>query len=284
MNLLSSLITRRHSGADFASLLDYDNGKLAIFEARLPTPVGLPSQQVVLSDDGSKPIQVLLGGVSGRSLAKVTSFLNVTPFDVNAWERRPTLKIAAQSLTFDGTAHTLSMTFPSLKKLNITCLSPASIPPRPAIPADKKDPKKKGQTGAPDKPKPPDCPQDSESTGPEGDCPQDSESTGPEGPNRIVLSLTGCDPTREVCPLVTDTVLNEQDYMERKSNELARWQRWVRKDISEGDPDAAERLAILQSLSEKWQAAREAQPPRRRCAKVSSQRAQRFRSGRAEED
>ena len=103
-NTRQSFITTHPAAlwVDFATLLDYDSEKLAVFQARLPTPISVPSQQVILSDDGTKPMQAVLGGVSGRSMAKVTAFLNVTPFDVKAWEPRPTPKISAQSLTFDG--------------------------------------------------------------------------------------------------------------------------------------------------------------------------------------
>ena len=208
--------------ADFASLLDYDSEKLALFQARLPTPIGVPSQQVLLSDDGTKPLQAVVGGVSGRSMAKVTAFLNVTPFDVKAWERRPTLKIAAQSLSYDGSAHTLAMTFPSLKKLNITCLSPADIPPRPTGVAA---PSRKSPAGHAPAEKPP-----------VPDCPQDSAASAAREPNRIVLSLTGCDSTREVCPVLTDTVLSEADYVQQKRSELAQWQSWVQKDVDANVP------------------------------------------------
>jgi len=232
--------------ADFASLLDYDSEKLALFEARLPTPIAVPSQQVILSDDGTKPLQALLGGVSGRSMAKVTAFLNVTPFDVKAWERRPTLKISAQTLTFDGSAHTLALSFPSLKKLNITCLSPAEIPPRPPSPpkAIQKAPSNSGSPAA--KPELP-------------DCPQDSAKTAAEEPNRIVLSLTGCDATREVCPLLTDTELSEGDYVRLKGSELARWQSWVDKDVKAKVDGAQARLDILNYLAEEWHTVAKAQ-------------------------
>lgn len=126
--LLSSLWT------DAATLLDYDDEKLAVFQAQLPTPIKVSSQQILLNDDGNNPVQVVLGGVSGRSASKLDASLLVTPFNVKTWKSESSVQIPAQTLALDATAHTLTMTFPSLKKLNITCLSPIDIPPKPKAP------------------------------------------------------------------------------------------------------------------------------------------------------
>jgi hypothetical protein len=234
---------------DAASLLDYDVEKLALFQAQLPTPIKIPSQEILLSDDGNNPIQVVLGGVSGRSVAKLNASLLVTPFDVKAWKSETPVRVPAQTLVLDSTAHTLTATFPSLKKLNITCLSPVEIPPKPtpppvppgapaAAPAPPPavtaagSPAPLGETAGAPAPAPasPPAPPPALHAGakqagapakPAGaangtaktpDCPTREADAGTViRPNGILLQLVGCDPEKQLCPSLTDTSIPSEE-------------------------------------------------------------------------
>jgi hypothetical protein len=198
--------TRASLWTELSSFLDYDVDKLSLFQARLPTAVQVPSQQIVLNDDGNNPLQAVLGGVSGRSIAKIGAFMEVTPFDVKAWNSKAPVTIPAQALTLDTTAHTLTATFPSLKKLNITCLTPAVIPAKPPAPKLPKPPvpKPPAGSGAAAKPESPE-PKDP-------DCPVRGADAGtPQHPNAIVFQLVGCDPSKVLCPALTDTSITAED-------------------------------------------------------------------------
>lgn len=217
---------RPYMWAEMASFLDYDTVKLALFQAPLPTPIKVPSQQFVLNDDGSNPIQAVVGAVSARWSAKLAGFLEVTPFDVKSWKKLPPVTIAAQGLALDTTAHTLTLTFPSLKKLNITCLAPADIPPRPANPE---------MAASGEQPRTPDCPV---GVGGAGTFDQ---------PNAIDLRLVGCDPSKQLCPALTDTSFaNEdgKDWLARKVNWFFDAQQLALRDIQAMPEGSQGRLAL----------------------------------------
>lgn len=201
---------------EFASLLDYDSSKLAMFQAQLPSGVKLPSQQILLNDDGTHPVQAVIGGVSARSAAKLGAFLQVTPFDVKSWKGQKPIAIPAQSLVLDTTAHTLTLTFPSLKKMNITCLSPVVIPARPQIVDNSKQ---KPVAGKPEKSPDPPCPSDA------------SNATSTTVPNGIDLRLVGCDITKQICPSLTQTVFDADGALAAKAEVVSNWQRLVDEDV-----------------------------------------------------
>ena len=235
----TSYIVRGYTGPLWVaagSFLDYDVGKRALFQAQLPSPIKVPTQQVLLSDDGTHPMQAVLGGVSGRSAARIAAFLEVTPFDNKTWKDQPPVMIPAQSLALDANAHTLTLTFPSLKKLKIGCLSPVDIPPKPVpIVAPKSAPPSptgsaKGVTTAtatanakavPSAPagKPPAATAEKLK---DPDCPARPPDAGSAArPNGIVLQLVGCDPTKQLCPALTDTILIDEDWPKAKIRKLS---------------------------------------------------------------
>jgi hypothetical protein len=197
------------------TFLDYEPEKLSLFQALLPAPIKVPTQEVLLSDDGTHPIQAVLGGVSARSTAKLAAFLKVTPFDTETWKDESPVVIPAQGLSLDATAHTLTLTFPSLKKLNIGCLSPTDIPPKP------KDAAKTAPApaaGSPEKPKDPACP------------PRAADAGSDARPNGIVLQLIGCDDTKQICPTLTDT---DADWLRKKVDHLAKLKGLLEKDVQD---------------------------------------------------
>jgi hypothetical protein len=197
-----------------SSLLDYDNEKLALLQAQLPSPIKVPSQQVVLSDDGTHPIQAVLGAVQARSTAKLAAFLHVTPYAEGKAQQPVT--VPAQAVTLDAPNHTLTLTFPSLKKLQISCLAPASPPA--AVPPSQSTPKpapKKGVKGA-------NAANGQTDASAKADCPARGADAGTAvAPNMIELSLVGCDPATQLCQLLTQTVLNNEERVDRLQRAVA---------------------------------------------------------------
>jgi hypothetical protein len=178
------------------ALLDYSRDKLSLFQARLPARITVPQQNVILADDGSHPIQAVLGGVQARSVSRLSANLRVTPFDKTAWRSLAPVDIPAQSITLNESAHTLTLAFPSLKQLNIDCLAPDVIPEKPQQPA------------APAKPT-------------EVKCPARMGGAGSEArPNAILLTLGGCDPGSQLCPDLTDTTITESQAVQLKLERL----------------------------------------------------------------
>ena len=179
------------------TLLNYTRDKLSLFQSPLPAPISVPQQQVLLSDDGKNPIQAVLGAVRGRSVSRLAASMRVTPFDTKAWASLPAVDVPAQTLALDTSAHTLTLTFPSLKKMNISCLSPSVVPAKPTSKAP----------AAGKKPADPDCPVRLAGTGSD------------VRPNAIFLSLDGCNQGSELCPGLTDTVITERRALEIKSSQ-----------------------------------------------------------------
>jgi hypothetical protein len=210
---------------EMSSLLDYDVDKLALFQAPLPVPIRVGTQQLPLNDDGNNPIQVVIGDVSGRSIAKVGALLKITPFDVKTWTSQAPLTISAQTLTLDPTTHTLTAVFPSLKKLNVTCLSPVEIPSKPkaapAAPAGAKPPK--SAVSQSDATKAPDCPA------------RGADAGTAERPNAVELQLIGCDKSSQLCPSLTETSLPNalgENWLTLKRQSLLRMQALMMRDYS----------------------------------------------------
>ena len=179
-----------------AALLEDEPTKAVPFEASLPAPVRLSAQQVLLSDDGSHPIQAVIAGVDARSVTNLAASLNVTPYQASAAPKAgPPVSITATSLTLDQAARTLTLTFPSLKSLGITCLA-AATDPAPAKVAKAKPAKGKKVGAASEAPAADACPS----------RPADAGITA--RPNNIELRLVGCDPGSQLCPELTETRLN----------------------------------------------------------------------------
>jgi len=266
---------------EISSLTDDTVDKTALFQAQLPAPIKVSSQQVLLTDDGTHPMQAVVGAVDARSVAKLAAFLKVTPFDnkIDEWKAQTPAMIPAQSLTLDTTAHTLTLAFPSLKKMGVGCLSPVSDPPKPpaktpAAPKPKPKPKAKPKpapaappapatphtpaaphapapaAGAPAKPvaaaagkAPPAAPASpgvkkppakkapapkppvvvaAAATPKDPDCPaRPADAGSEERPNGILMQLVGCDPRKQLCPALTETVLVEDDWRKQRA-ELSR--------------------------------------------------------------
>ncbi len=173
------------------------NASNAILQLPLPTPITVQAQQVVLADDGENSVQAVLGGVGGRSITKLAAQLRLTPYDATSGVGAE-VDVPAQKLTLDPTAHTLTLSFPSLKKLGVGCLSPTEAEPLPKAPTPT-PPARKGAKGAKGTPPP----------APAADtpkCPARAVGAGNAArPNRIVLSLVGCDPKSQLCPDLTAT-------------------------------------------------------------------------------
>lgn len=167
------------------TLGDDANRSSFVVQLPLPAPITVPPQQVLLSDDGESPIKAVLGGVGGRSITELAAQLRLTPFDLKSGPGKE-VDVSAQSLALDPVAHTLTLSFPSLKKLGIGCLAPTESEPITKAPQPDKE-AKPGEA--------PKCP---------------SRANGPGStvrPNRIVLSLVGCNPQSQLCPDLTPTDL-----------------------------------------------------------------------------
>lgn len=177
---------------EFGSLLDYDPVKQAVFEAPLPPPIRIPSQQVLLVDDGVNPIQTSVGGVTAKSATKLSAFLNVTPFDPDRSAALDPIMVPSQSLSLNTSAHTLTLTFPSLAKLGIKCLAPMKVSDAPAAASAKGRVKRKNLAKV--------------NVGTQAKCPPRGADAGTQThPNRILLTLVDCDPNKQLCPDLTDT-------------------------------------------------------------------------------
>jgi hypothetical protein len=197
-----------------ASTLASDNVvKAAVFQAQLPAPITVPSQQVLLTDDGNHQVQAVLGQVSARAVTKLAAVLRVTPYDKAAGKAAPApVSIPAQALSLDTAAHTLTLSFPSLKKLGIDCLSPVADAAAPAVRPKKPAKEAKGAAGRAGAPPAAASPDPST-------CPTRSAGEGAgsnERPNGIQLSLIGCDPTRQLCPALTETAFTVEDWRLRR--------------------------------------------------------------------
>lgn len=263
---------------DLATLIDYDPDKLAMFQAQLPTPIKTTSQQVLLNDDGSNPIQVTLGGVSARSIAKLGAFLDITPFDVKSWKSQPPVTVPTQALTLDTTAHTITATFPSLKKLNIKCLAPVTDPPKPPPPkpkaavaaapanaiagdggatahaapaanvdgtgaAPKAATNANGAGAAPHAAPvaPKNTPGEQDTKAEDPDCPVRSSDAGSiDRPNAIRLQLVNCDPSRTLCPSVTETYVADRTgdgWLTEKTNRVLKLQGLLQVELTDVDKE-----------------------------------------------
>jgi len=118
------------------------------------------------------------------------------------------VNVPAQSLALDTTAHTVTATFPSLRKLNITCLAPVDDPPKP--PPSKASQTAKGKKPADQDTKQPDCPS------------RLSDAGSLDRPNGIVLQLVECDQTKQLCPSVTNTSITREEQFEWLQHEETR--------------------------------------------------------------
>lgn len=134
--------------AALSTLIDDSSFKSGMFELPVPAPVKIPSQQVLLVDDGAHPIQALIRNVNAQSVASVAAYLELTPMlPAPEWEnpkpkkpqaksvkskskpappvKKPptitlnpgeTVQLPAQSMALDAASHVLTLTFPSLGK------------------------------------------------------------------------------------------------------------------------------------------------------------------------
>jgi hypothetical protein len=124
--------------------------KSADFLAPVPQKIEIPPQNVVLNDDKSGTVTVVLGDVQGASASTLAASLNLTPSSSpkgtpivatakcpktcpTALEKSAAPKstklvqgtpvtLAAQALTIDPIAHTLTLSFPSPAKVGVTGL------------------------------------------------------------------------------------------------------------------------------------------------------------------
>lgn len=65
--------------AGLIAINDDSPNKYGLFEAPIPLPIKIPAQTVLLSDDGSSPIQAVVGNVTAQSVASLTATLHFTP-------------------------------------------------------------------------------------------------------------------------------------------------------------------------------------------------------------
>ena len=100
-----------------SSLTDDEPMKVSPVEAPLPTPITFHAQRVTLSDDGSHPIQAVISNVDAQSVAKLAATLVVSPLDAGSIPAvvKDQARIAPTAMALDTAAHTLTLTFPSLK-------------------------------------------------------------------------------------------------------------------------------------------------------------------------
>jgi hypothetical protein len=165
-NILQSLCIDSGYGpalwAGLSSVLSDNSYKSASFEAPIPGKVTIPTQTLLVADDKTHPIQVLVGGVSGTSPATLAAHLNVM---TKTRAGASVVTIPAQSLALDATAHVMTLTFPSLGKSGLSM--PPAISPKPP----KSPPADNGPTlvlGAPE--------------------------------NAVIIERVNCDPMNALCP------------------------------------------------------------------------------------
>lgn len=101
--------------AGLSSVLSDNSYKSAMFEAPVPQKVRVPFQTVLVADDKTHPMQVLVGSVDGVSTATLAARLNVKTTSGGS-----VVTIPAQSLVLDTTAHVMTLTFPSLGKSGLS--------------------------------------------------------------------------------------------------------------------------------------------------------------------
>lgn len=181
-----------------ASLNEDSPAKIVPFQMPLPAPIRVPPQTVQLNDDGTHPIQAVLYGVQARSSANLAAKLIVTPFTVDpagGGKAGEAVPVPATAVALNADAHTLTLTFPSLKSLGIACLANDETAEAKAIAAAAK-----------------------------GKCPNRVAGAGTVArPNNIELSVIGCDPGRKLCPSITETRMappSEQQAVELTKNAL----------------------------------------------------------------
>jgi hypothetical protein len=145
-----------------SSVLSDNSYKSASFEAPIPPKMTVPSQNLLVSDDKTHPIQVAIGRVGGTSAASFAAHLDVV---TQTPPGKSVVSIPATTLVLDPTAHVLTLTFPSLGKSGISLPEPPPVPP-PAHP-----PAPKAGTIVPD----------------------DSRNT-------VLIERVNCDPYKALCP------------------------------------------------------------------------------------
>jgi hypothetical protein len=157
--------------AGLSSVLSDDAYKSASFEAPVPAKITIPTHTVLAADDKVHPIQVLIGGVGGSSIATLAASLHVAIQSDPADKKMPpvstSVAIPAQTLALDSVAHVLTLTFPSLGKTGLAM----PVPPP------------KGAAATP--------------------------LTGPYivpdvKKNAVIIERVNCDPYKELCPALED--------------------------------------------------------------------------------